>query len=525
MDIDRIIERIAEPEPEAKPSQRCYGNVRYVSGRPCVVVDGSTAPTPCVSTATVADGDRVVCEVRNHRLVVTGNLSDRSASAEELRRAGESVVELERVSAELVTAKELYAQKLVAVEAQIGDLKADVIAANEITADKLAADAAAIKSLEAEAAKIATLTAEQIKAACAYVGELEAGSVSADDLKAVRAEIGELCAGQIKAMEAYISALVADGVTAEKVVAMSGQFDTLSTDYIQAEFANLTRADVEALYAKQGMLEHAVIRDAEVTGDLVVVTLSGDVIEADTLRADRLMLKGDDGLYYAVNVSAMGQATVEQLPEEEQEALRGGIHGEAIVAESITADKITVGDLSAFGATVGGWQLDSGSIRTGKEAFAEGTGAFLGSDGRFDLGSADQFVRFDPVTGELRIQTNNIFLQGGANLDDIFKLYLRFDGRKITVGHIANSSEMRLTEKGLSLVGERGVASFVLDDSMYTAKSTVLDTQRVGDFVWERRYNGNLTLKRIDADEMASIPPEVYEAFDMERPEAEGGAE
>lgn len=524
MDIDRIIERIAEPAPEAKPSQRCYGNVRYVSGRPCVVVDGSTVPTPCVSTATVADGDRVVCEVRDHRLVVTGNLSDRSASAEELRRAGEAVVELERVSAELVTAKELYAQKLTAVEAQVGDLEADVIAANEITASKLDADAAAIKLLEAEAAKIASLTAEQIRAACAYVGDLEAGGVKASDIEAVKAEIGELFAGQIKATAAYVAALVADGVTAEKVLAMSGQFDTLSSDYIQAGFANLTRADVESFYAKQGMIGSVIIRDSTVTGELVAVSFSGDAIEANTVKADRLLLKGDDGLYYAINASALdGKVSVEELTEAEQEQLRGGIHGEAIIAESITADKITVGDLSAFGATIGGWQIDQGAIRTGKEGFGDGLGAYLGADGRFDLGSGDQFIRFDPVTGELAIQTNSIFLKGGSSLDDIFKLYMKFDGRNMELGHVDNDTRMRLANDGLAIVEGAGTlserfATYISNRTMYTGNSTVMDSLRINNFVWQRRVNGNMSLKCLDGEgEGVAIPDEIYGMFGVRK--------
>ena len=80
---------------------------------------------------------------------------------------------------------------------------------------------------------------------------------------------------------------------------------------------------------------------------MVGVTIKGDLIEGNTIKADKLVVKGSDGLYYKLNVSA---ETVE-TEQTDQNSLNGSI----ITAKSITATKISVEDLVAFDATIGGF--------------------------------------------------------------------------------------------------------------------------------------------------------------------------
>lgn len=77
---------------------------------------------------------------------------------------------------------------------------------------------------------------------------------------------------------------------------------------------------------------------------LIGAKVYGDVIEANTVKADSLILQGANGLYYAINVDALGQTTASSDVK-----YQSGIDGKIIVAHSITADEITANNIQGTG--------------------------------------------------------------------------------------------------------------------------------------------------------------------------------
>jgi PP-loop superfamily ATP-utilizing enzyme len=71
--------------------------------------------------------------------------------------------------------------------------------------------------------------------------------------------------------------------------------------------------------------------------------LTADKINAGTLSVERLLLKGENGLFYAINAQA-GGLTSTQLTEEQYQ---NAISGTALVARSVTADKIAAKSITA----------------------------------------------------------------------------------------------------------------------------------------------------------------------------------
>ena len=67
------------------------------------------------------------------------------------------------------------------------------------------------------------------------------------------------------------------------------------------------------------------------------------MINAGTLSVDRLLLKGPDGLFVAINATDEG-LTAEQLSQEEYQS---AISGSVLVARSVTADKIAAKSITA----------------------------------------------------------------------------------------------------------------------------------------------------------------------------------
>lgn len=99
------------------------------------------------------------------------------------------------------------------------------------------------------------------------------------------------------------------------------------------------------------------IGDATISGELVGVTIKGDLIEGNTIIADKLVIKGTDGLYYKLNTDG--------VTTEKEQTDYNSINGQVIRAKSITATKIDVSDLVAFGATIGGSKIGQKSIYSG----------------------------------------------------------------------------------------------------------------------------------------------------------------
>ena len=131
-----------------------------------------------------------------------------------------------------------------------------------------------------------------------------------------------------------------------------------------------------------------------VTGELVGVRIKGDLIEAETLKADKLVVLGTDGLYYKLNVSG---STVET-----EQTQYNSINGSIITAQSITANKIHVDDLKAFNATIGGFKITDNSIYSGVKSSINNTtrGIYLDTDGQIMFGDTSNFVKFYKDTSD-----------------------------------------------------------------------------------------------------------------------------
>lgn len=62
-----------------------YGTYRVQNDEAYVQIDGSDTRTPVATTSEARNGDRVTVLIKNHRAIVTGNLTDPSASSETVR--------------------------------------------------------------------------------------------------------------------------------------------------------------------------------------------------------------------------------------------------------------------------------------------------------------------------------------------------------------------------------------------------------------------------------------------------------
>ena len=184
--------------------------------------------------------------------------------------------------------------------------------------------------------------------------------------------------------------VIKDGVLTglSEVVVNKLKTDTLDTGYAKIDFANIQIAAVQKLFTESGIIKDLIVQEGAITGELVGVTLKGDLIEAGTLVADKLVIKGSDGLYYKLNTTG---ETVEA-----EQTIENSLNGSVITAKSITASKIQVTDLVAFGATIGGFDISNDSIHSHlkPDIDSPNNGLFLGSDGQMALGNDRNHIKY-----------------------------------------------------------------------------------------------------------------------------------
>ena len=381
MDLSRVVAKsfaeVANKVNENKKEGVTYATIVEYNDTLYAKLDGSSILTPISSTVNITNGDRVIVMLKNHVAVITGNLSDPSASRQAVTDIDSKVTTLNNVVADKVNTKELEAEK-----ARIDSLEADNVTVNE--------------KLTAVEADIGTLTADN----ATINGKLTAAEADIDNLIADNATIN----GKISANSAEIGTLKSEfgdfkQLTTNNFTATNAEIENLKTEKLSAEqadlryanidFSNIGDAAIENLYAKSGVIENLVVENGTVvTGELVGVTIKGDLIEGGTIVADKLVVKGSDGLYYKLNTDGVSV----EAEQTEYNSLNGSI----ITAKSITATKIDVSDLVAFNATIGGFNISDSSIYSGVKSSVDNStrGIYLDKNGQINVGDSINYLKF-----------------------------------------------------------------------------------------------------------------------------------
>ena len=364
--------KASKPEANKKTETTVYGTIVNYNDNTCVKLDGSDIPTPIISTVETVPGDRVTVMIKNHSAVVTGNLTSKAVRTETIRVINEDVLDVRTLLADTVKTDQLNAEK-----ARIDNLEA-----NQADITTLTADYAAFKTTTSETLTAASGDIEKLKVDKLDVNTATATYATIINLNATNAEITDLKAKKLDA-------------------------ETANLTYANIEFTNVGEATMASFYANSGLIQNAVINNGTLTGELIGVTISGNLIKAGTLVADKLVIKGDGGLYYKLNTDG--------VKTEAEQTDYNSLNGDIITAKSITASKVNVSDLVAFGATVGGFTITENSLYSGVKSAANNTtrGIYLDNDGQSVFGDGTYFVKYYKDTDnayKLNISAKSIVL-------------------------------------------------------------------------------------------------------------------
>lgn len=527
-----------------------YGTAVKFNGKMYVKIDGSDRMTPITSTVDVREGERVTVLIKNHQAVTTGNTSSPAARTDDVKDntqkiedASKQITELGTLIADKASIKELEAD-----EARIKDLEA----ANVTITGELKAQRASISSLTADNVNInksltaANASIENLKTNKLDVEVADLKFATIDSLKATNVSVRQLTSdfGDFKKLST-------ESFNANNAAIKSLQTDKLNTKdaevtYANIDFANIGDAAIEKFYAKSGIIKDLVIGNETVTGELVGITITGDLIKANTIVADKFVLKGQNGLFYRINTDGI---TVETEQTDEN-----SLNGKVILAKSITADKVKVTDLVAFGATIAGFNINDNSIYSGvKESINNNTrGIYLDKDGQIAFGDSNNYVKYYKDTDntyKLKISAGSIIMSATgktvedaingvetklneldvpddlvtkADLIDDINSELKIDGKSIslTTGHfVISSKNFSLDAKGnASFSGTITGSSGEFTKGFYV---NILDPITTGDVdsSWQFKISkGNMFVGRYIPREYIEDPPfdhyETYIKFD-----------
>lgn len=426
--ISQFVKATKDNGSDKKKESTSYGTIKEYNGEKYVQLDGSDLLTPISSTTSFKEDERVTVMIKNHAATVTGNISSPSARTEDVEKIGSKISEFEVVIADKVDTKELNAEKaridtlvsenvtirgrLDVNEGNIKTLTADNVTIN----DKLTAHEADIEDLTAKNATIeGTLTAHK-----ASIDNLEADNATINDtLNAHKANIDDLTAdnatikGNLTATEATIEDLKANKLSATDA----------DLKYANIDFTNINQAAVQKIFSDSGIIKDLIVSEGKITGELVGVTIKGDLIEGNTIVADKLVVKGSDGLYYKLNTDG--------VTTEAEQTEYNSLNGTIIQAKSITATKIAVDDLVAFGATIGGFKITESSIYSGVKSSVNNTtrGIYMDNAGQIAFGDSSNYLKYYKDTdGSYKLAISAKSIKMGASsktveeaIDDVKK--------------------------------------------------------------------------------------------------------
>ena len=443
---DKIVSQFAKlakgDEPRSEGATVTGTAVEY-DGTMYVRLDGSEQLTPIASSTTgMKDGDRITVLVKNHKVTVSGNTTDKSVTSTELSGA---VNQFDEIVANKVSTDYLEAHYITADEIEADYVKTEVLDAEYITADEIEATYMKTANLDAEYARI--------------------------DF----ANIGEAAIDNLFANEATIEKLDANYASIDDLDAVNATITNLNSTYATIDFANIGEAAIEKLFSDSGIIGDLVMSDGHVTGTLVGVTIKGDLIEGNTIVADKLVIKGTDGLFYKLNTDGV-DISAEQT---EYNSLNGSI----ITAKSVTAEKIAVDDLVAFNATIGGFKITDDSIYSGVKADIDSPmpGVYMDDSGRFSLGDMSNYLKFYKDTDgkwKLVISADSIRFASGQDLSDM-SLLKEADGGIVDCGDTAGMPLAGLTVYGqtrqnlwVNPTGTSGISCTSNSDGSITVSGT-----------------------------------------------------
>ena len=392
-------------------------------------LDGSDLLTPISTTADVKNGERVTILLKNHSATVTGNISSPSARTDDVKELDNKVEAhgntIKSIDNNIISINNTVKEIGNTVDSQGNKI---TVIENNVTAqgntiesidNRVKIQGNTITEIDNNVTEINNNVTEinnTVKSQGNKITEINNTVTSqGNTIEAINNDIG-IYNSSFQITDGVVTGI--KGVDTEWIKTKDLESDhavitTLDNKYANIDFSNIGIADIGHFFSKSGIIGNIVVGDQTITGELVGVTIKGDLIEGNTIVADKLVIKGDDGLYYKLNTDG--------VTTEAEQTDYNSLNGSVIRAQSVTADKIAVTDLVAFDATIAGFRITEDSLYSGVKSSADNAtrGIYLGKDGQVAFGEGNNYLKYYKDTDgnyKLVISAESLTFTTGKNV-------------------------------------------------------------------------------------------------------------
>lgn len=368
-----------------KSASTVYGTLHKDGETISVKIDGAEERTPAYTTVNGQTGDRVICEIRNHAVYVTGNLSDPSATNGEVGMVAKKVnqIEANTVTTEYLEATYATIENLTAVSAKI-----DKITATDITVEYLEGHYAQIDYANVDVASIRQGFLQSLMVSQGIVADRIVGSevtatnvltgvnVYADDITAGTLSVDRLVFRGNEQSIVYKLNQISGALQEESVDTINGEVitpRTITADRIVAKAITATEIDVENLVST-GLIEANRLTSKNIEVD--------DLFAMDITAAGSIKSKNyayTSGIYSTAGVK-MSMATGQIISRQ--------------FAIDISGNTYFAGNLSAPSGNIGGFTIGTKALYNGTNSMTStAVGVYLGTDGFRQYKSANVYTQ------------------------------------------------------------------------------------------------------------------------------------
>lgn len=228
------------------------------------------------------------------------------------------------------------ANKLIPGTIQRDNLKKDTIAAT-ITKDRVTAQRVTAEVLKVIEASMKKATIDALQASMVRIVETEIGRANID--------------------WARINTLVAEMARVAHAEITEGQIEWAEIEDLHAAIADIasaaiTTADIDWGHVKDLITGRAIITEGE-AGELYIARLAVTEANMVSLTVGELVVKGEDGSFYALTVDEDGNIDTEKKEIENSDVADASIHGgEKLIEGSVTAQTLNAQDIFGDSAII-----------------------------------------------------------------------------------------------------------------------------------------------------------------------------
>lgn len=228
------------------------------------------------------------------------------------------------------------ANKLIPGTIQRDNLKKDTIAAT-ITKDRVTAQRVTAEVLKVIEASMKKATIDALQASMVRIVETEIGRANID--------------------WARINTLVAEMARVAHAEITEGQIEWAEIEDLHAAIvdiasAAITTADIDWGHVKDLITGRAIITEGE-AGELYIARLAVTEANMVSLTVGELVVKGEDGSFYALTVDEDGNIDTEKKEIENSDVADASIHGgEKLIEGSVTAQTLNAQDIFGDSAII-----------------------------------------------------------------------------------------------------------------------------------------------------------------------------